>query len=399
MLGLLFGFLVLLRLLWVFFRKGFISYEFLFLASVFVYLILIPELSGGMDAITGATARASWFFYISLFIYCLFYLLGLRLVVPKRYLNFYGNQEAEFPSVRRNKSQGAAYRVTLFFGILLCAYSLISRNIFNGGSFLFTIIGFDLLLVAYFLERNRRRNAVNFTFFCFLLAVFLFAGFRYRLFILAAVEAAVYLKRDGRVVYKGFILAFLFVFSLFMAGVGQVRSYGNISNYSRLFSLDLNPVGLIVASGEQTVSFATISVVERVEELKLAGLEPFSVLLTYFIPRVIYPEKIPANYLTAYFEVSYELRGTGAAMHDLAQAILMFGFYGLPAAALLLGSFIGFFYRFAAKRSPNFYFSTGVLVLFAFLIPTRGYLAQQVTWALTFLGPLILASFLRRVRF
>ena len=168
-----------------------------------------------------------------------------------------------------------------------------------------------------------------------------------------------------------------------LSAFAQFRTYGQL-NLSGLLDLEFRPIEYLTQSGEQTVSISTIAVIEQLQSIDLVGLQPFVVSATHFIPSAIWPDKPRVTYLDAYFDVTDGLSNTGTAMHDLAQAGLMFGIYGIPLAAFLLGLLCGTLLRWGLRNSPTPQFAVACIVLFAVFIPTRGYLPQQITWALSF---------------
>lgn len=372
-------------LVWFLKRHGIISYGFLFTTSLILYLLLIPFVIDGYDEVTGANATARDSFYTASLLYLIFYLLGVRMFTPfKCTYQAFHNREYTI-----SLAQKIIRILFLILSLLFISYSILTRNIFAGDDFLFTILGFDFLLIYYLLTRNKRNTKQNSLFFFSLILLFLYAGFRYRIAILVFAELLPLLIGNRSTSRK--ILAFtLGLFVVMILGVfAQFRTYGSL-DVSSIQSANLSPLLSLTQSGEQTVSLSTMAVVDNIQSIPKIGMEPFTVTLTHFIPSAIWPDKPRANYLEAYFDVSEELRNTGTAMHDLAQATLMFGINGLPFTAFAFGMISGFLFRSAVHRSPNNQFTVACLILFAVLIPTRGYLAQQITWALTFVVPAIL---------
>ena len=139
--------------------------------------------------------------------------------------------------------------------------------------------------------------------------------------------------------------------------------------------------------------------IENNDYLPKIGFEPIVLVATQFIPSAIFPDKPRASYLGFYNRVTKGLRSTGTAMHDVGQATLMFGIGGLPFSSFLFGYIIGFFLNSMLKRSESLQYMVAALVLFGISIPTRGYFAQQITWALTFLMPVVLIHFSGRLVF
>lgn len=370
---------------WFYKRDGIISYGFLFTASLILYLLLIPFIIDGYDEVTGATATARDTFYMAALLYLIFYLFGVRIFTP-----FKCTYRASY---NKKDTVNAVQKITrisfLILSILFVSYSVITRNVFVGDDFLFTILGFDFLLIYYLITRNNRTKKQNSLFFLVLMLLLVYAGFRYRIAILVFAELLPLLM-GHRSASRKIIVFSLGVFIVLILGVfAQFRTYGSL-DLASIEGANFSPLLALAQSGEQTVSLSTMAVVDNIESIPKIGMEPFTVTLTHFIPSAVWADKPRANYLEAYFDVNEELRNTGTAMHDLAQAALMFGIYGLPFTAFAFGMISGFLFRSAVHRSPNHQFTVACLILFAVLIPTRGYLAQQITWALTFVVPAIL---------
>ncbi|MER8500408.1 hypothetical protein [Mesorhizobium sp. M0204] len=391
------GITIFLAVAWMtyaFCRYGAASFPFLYTASCLFYLVLLPLIVGEVDLITGTYARPTGVYYSSVIVFCMFYMFGFRITAPLAFTRL----PIQHPPPRLRELAGRIVIWALYVvsGALI-SYSILSRNIFKAdGSFLFTIVGFDILLVCYLVGRKDRGASANIALFLVQTLLFLYAGFRYRLAILFLAELMNLQGRGFRPFRAAVAVGVASVLGLGLGALGQVRSYGSFSVLD-LGNLGFAPLEFLKRSGEQTVAFATINVVEGVDRLQLVGLEPVLVLVTQFIPAAIYPDKPRTTYLGSYLIVTEGLQGTGAAFHDLGQAVLMYGLYGLPFSAALLGGIAGVFFQNTLKRSPNAYYSCAAVVLYAVLIPTRGYLAQQITWALTFLVPLLALDLSRQV--
>lgn len=368
------------------------SFGFLFAASTCMYLWIIPFAIDGYDTVTGASALAGEDFYLAFLLYVLFYLLGVRIMTPFSIIivqNSQVNLKRTGPSL--------VYRYAfLFISSVFTLYSLWSGNIFGSGGLLFTILGFDFLLVYYLATRNERSSVKNFIFFTGLLLLFLFAGFRYRIAILILAEALTFYSIRASALRSIVSVTVTFLMIFLLSAFGQFRTYGEF-NLSGFFEVEFQPIKYLTQSGEQTVSISTISVIEHLETIELVGVQPFVVTFTHFIPSAIWPDKPRVTYLDAYFDVTDGLSNTGTAMHDLAQAGLMFGIAGMPLAAFLLGLLCGTLLRWGLQNSPTPQFAVACIVLFAVFIPTRGYLPQQVTWALSFALPVILWQLSNRI--
>ena len=198
-------------LLFFFTRYGVSSYPFLFLATSTLYLLIIPFSLDGYDIITGASALAGNTFYLAVLIYTIFYLIGIRLSGPFIVLK------------KENKIKYSyTFTSTLFknllfiFSSLFILYSINTRNVFLGTDYLFTILGFDLLLVHYFLTRNDRNNILNFIYAFIIICIFLYAGFRYRIALLVLSELIIFISLESSRMKKSIWLGIIFLFIVFL---------------------------------------------------------------------------------------------------------------------------------------------------------------------------------------
>ncbi|WP_223477181.1 hypothetical protein [Oricola indica] len=371
------------------YRYGLFSYPTFFISQITLYLVLMPWALEGVDEISGAHSSVTWRFPIAVLLYTVFYLMGMRASAPLAFRRdtFFKSRfrrlEVERPGSR------VAYVGLIVIAAGMIAYSLLSRNIFTSGPFLLTIIGFDLALALYLFGRSRRPSWLNAMWFVGLLILFVYAGFRYRIMILFFAEVMPFAVGRSKIFSRLALIVGTFLLAIILGAFGQIRSYGSFSNID-LLDAELDLRTAFLASGEQTVTISTIAVVEHHDILEKVGFEPIILVATQFIPSSIFPSKPRATYLGAYNKVTTGLRNTGTAMHDVGQATLMFGIVGLPFSALLLGFILGYLLNATLKRSPNINYTIAVVVLFAVSLPTRGYFAQQVTWALTFLLPLVI---------
>lgn len=384
---------MLIALLIVYRQAGTASYLLYFLIGSCFYLLVIPSVVGTYDPIYGMTGFPKERYYGSVLVYCFFYSTGVYLTGRRALRDSAFELRKPALSNLKNTKYKIAYWSFFFVSAGLCAYSIASRNVFQiGGDFLFTILGFDFLLVCYLIDRPNRSSIVNLIFFSILALLFFYAGFRYRVALLVLTEVVVYISGRGSLLLKAGLLVGSMLMVFLLAAIGQVRSYGSFDTISRIAQVEFDLGGLISASGEQTLYFATVNVIEKLDDLDTVGFRPITVLFTHFIPSAVYPDKPRAEYLGAYLKVSEGLEGTGAAMHDVAQATLMFGHWGLPIAALMLGAIAGYILRFGLRLSPNRYYACCIILLFAIFVPSRGYLAQQVTWGLSFTLPIYLLN-------
>lgn len=393
---------VLIVIAWAFsyLRYGVGSFPFIFLAGIWFYLLFLPYATGSSDIRYGMTAFAGATYYLSVPVYTLFYAWAVKLVAPAAFRRGLISSSKRVHAIPRSWNWKAANTAFFFLSLLLCLFSIATRNVFvRDGDLLFTILGFDFILVWYLIGRTQRGPTANFILFIGLTLLFLYAGFRYRIAILFIAEIMVYISGRGSLIAKGLLVVGSVAAIFVLAAVGQVRTYGSFETLALLSTVEFDPMLLFALSGEQTVYFATVNIIENLDELETIGLMPIEILPAHFIPSAIWPDKPRATYIGLYLDVSEGLENSGAAMHDIAQATLMFGHLGLPIAALLLGFITGLFLRLGLKRSTNRYYTCALLVLCAFFVPSRGYLAQQVTWMLFFISPILLLHVAQRVTF
>lgn len=381
-------------------RYGAGSFLFMYLVGTWFYLLLLPFAVGSVDVRHGTTAFATSTYYFSVIVYTLFFAAAIRVVAPAAFRPGLMSVAARGRPIPPGWKWNVSYSAFLVISLGLCLYSLATRNVFGrDGDFLFTILGFDFLLVCYFIGRKRRGPVANWFFFFALALLFLYAGFRYRIAILLMAEIMVYISTRGSLFVKAALIALSALLILLLAVFGQVRNYGTFDSIEQITSGNFQLSRVLAMSGEQTVYFATVNIIEKLEEVETIGLRPILLLPAHFIPSAIWPNKPRAGYLGTYLELTEGMGNSGAAMHDIAQATLMFGHLGLPFSAFLLGMFNGLMLRIGLSWSPNRYYTCALLFLFAVIVPSRGYLAQQVTWMLFFILPLLLIDLARRFSF
>lgn len=369
---------------------GLSSHVFLFNASCFLYLICMPfSVASGELKFIAPEPNEKYIYAV--IIYIAFYSLGVQCaeswvkVGPK--------------FVRVAQFEGRGWHPILFIvAASLAMFSVATRNVFESeGQLLFSILGFDLLLVHYTLVRGRLGASQGAVYFIALTILFLYAGFRYRIAVLFLAELIYFVKASRSPVRNVSAIATGLGLAVLLNLYAQVRTYGAF-DFNAFSEIDVNPIDLIAQGGEATVSIATTAVVNNIENIDAIYLEPYRILLTHFVPAVLYPSKPRALYLEAYFSVVPELSGTGTAMHDLAQTILMLGLGGLPLMAFVGGFLFSALRVVAVAIVPSARYAIAATVLFAVFVPTRGYLAQQITWALTFIVPVLAGVLIRTLR-
>lgn len=372
------------RYLWIY-----ITYGIFFVCGLLLYLIL-PAF--GFDDKSGLV----YFDFPDLdyFYLVLSYFSGYQIGFLFSYI-FYllGKSPMDWASLPRRGS-GSYITVLYFTAFIFVLYSLISRNIFSGvGGSTFTIIGFDLLLALYYINRSSRPLKLNLFYFFGLSLLFLYAGFRYRLFLLIGVECIVYIFYIRSIIKRALVIGLGFLFTSAMLSYGEFRKYGSFEGFDFYAILNLKIINAFFVSGEQTVYYATRSIIQYEEYLNIVYFEPLVVALTHFIPSFLYSDKPRVTYLGYYQLFTPELTNTGAAMHDIAQSLLMFGSSYVILSSMILGSLAGFFFAITVYRSPSKYYILLLCILYGFFTQSRGYFIQQLTWWIVFLLPVLYFSF------
>lgn len=370
---------------------GLFSYGMVFTLSAIFYLLLFPlnseEILGLVSYYGSEPTSVYWF---STVFYYGFYLLGVSIFFPLTLsgLRKYCSYDSKF------EFKSTSCICLLFIAFLLVVYSVGTRNVFKGEGLLFTIIGFDLLLICFLSSLYKLKFRVSIVLLSVLIVLFTYAGFRYRLAILVFGIFAVFWFRSywtGKLISL-FILAFV---PIFLALFGQVRRYGSFG-FGDLLSSKFDLISILAYSGEFTVSLSTVSLIENVDRLRFVYLEPILVSLTHFIPSSIWADKPRVSYLGSFLNHTFGLDDSGVAIHDLGQVTQMFGLFGIPFVAFAFGMFFGFVLSKTVSRVySNSYYVFSLIFVFAFLIPSRGYFVQQLTWAFVFSLP---AFFLYRRR-
>lgn len=272
--------------------------------------------------------------------------------------------------------------------LIMVGYSLITRNIFEVSAGLFTIVGFDMALAAYLLGFENRKRKANILLFVILFILFLYSGFRYRI-VLLLIPLVLFF---GGGVKKRLYLKLMLVFLM----TALLMAYGGIRKYGEFVSLENLEFGsildLVRTSGELTATVATLSVVMNIEKISLIGMQPITILSEHFIPSFIIGVKDRSEVLGIYLKVTDDLNGTSAALHDVAQSVVMFGKGLIFFSTYILWVLFFFLTKSLFLDEKRKYFAIAVLCLVAFFIPSRGYSPQQITWILSFLIPWVLVS-------
>jgi hypothetical protein len=225
--------------------------------------------------------------------------------------------------------------------------------------------------------------------------VILTTGFRFRIIILAsAVVISYMLVRRIRIrvsyVALGSCLALIVV-----NAIGYSRTYGRGIDLSRLDGLTW--VDLLHAfGGEIGPVFALAHIVESPPP-DLIYFEPWTVGIARLVPSFLWPDKPYPSYLIDYVSGFGEIyqRTAGVAAPQHAEALLQFGWFGLPVLAFL-------YFAFACKVVERLQWlgleariagCAMAPAVFGFYMQQRGYFFQFLCEFLFMFGPLFLVHF------
>jgi hypothetical protein len=225
--------------------------------------------------------------------------------------------------------------------------------------------------------------------------VILTTGFRFRIIILAsAVVISYMLVRRIRIrvsyVALGSCLALIVV-----NAIGYSRTYGRGIDLSRLDGLTW--VDLLHAfGGEIGPVFALAHIVESPPP-DLIYFEPWTVGIARLVPSFLWSDKPYPSYLIDYVSGFGEIyqRTAGVAAPQHAEALLQFGWFGLPVLAFL-------YFAFACKVVERLQWlgleariagCAMAPAVFGFYMQQRGYFFQFLCEFLFMFGPLFLVHF------
>jgi len=225
--------------------------------------------------------------------------------------------------------------------------------------------------------------------------VILTTGFRFRIVILASAVVMTYmLVRRIRIrvsyVALGSCLALIVV-----NAIGYSRTYGQGIDLSRLDGLTW--VDLLHAFGGEIGPVFALAHVVQSPPPDLIYFTPWTVGIARLVPSFLWPDKPYPDYLSDYvggFAEIYQ-RTAGVAAPQHAEALLQFGWFGLPLLAFLYFAFackvverlqwLGLEARIAGcAMAPAF---------FGFYMQQRGYFFQFLCEFLFMFGPLFLVHY------
>lgn len=252
----------------------------------------------------------------------------------------------------------------------------------------FAVPGVSLMFYACLMSKTSLlKKIVLVLVVCFVVALFLVAGSRYRLVYLLFSCATIYsVIKNYR---PNLIVVFSIVFSLifFFGIIGTTRNYHmglNLSqletnNNSELMGKGLNDTRIFYSTG------ALMNMVDK--EGLYVHTEPLYTALCMPIPRSIFKEKPNAEYLR---EANMKIFSTveyGIAFMNYGEAYYAFGWLGILLNGVFIGILSAWIYN-KFRLAPYSVMSLLYLALFnglIYVIISRGYFAQQVTTAFMYI--------------
>lgn len=213
-------------------------------------------------------------------------------------------------------------------------------------------------------------------------AIYTTMGFRYRLVLLLAPMALLWLLTSRRRPNVLLLLAVV-VGMIFAAGViGFTRNYGQGLNLSNLEGRSL--VEIFLNGFQDSVTFVTSGGVMAATPSSHAfyGLEPFKQALLFPIPKVLMPAKDTAAYLDQALDAIYPSRmfAHGAAYLNIAEYYMIAGWGSLIALYGLLGMAYRRLWLWLQQRKsePLALVTYTVSVCYLYMVVSRGYLPQVI---------------------
>ncbi len=209
--------------------------------------------------------------------------------------------------------------------------------------------------------------------------LFTTSGFRWRLVVLLApISLLWFLARQRRP--KALFLAFFASGLIFIGGyVGITRTYGLGLDVSRLEGESTSEI--FNAGFREASIFLTTGglIAQSPDRYPFVGLTPIKNVLTFFIPRQLWPQKGTNEYIS---RATYTLyggpRAGGSALLNIAEYYLMFGWPSLIAMSLLLGVTLRSLYEWFLLNRYDL--SAQVVYIcsacFLYVVISRGYLPQ-----------------------
>jgi hypothetical protein len=238
------------------------------------------------------------------------------------------------------------------------------------------------LLMAAAWMRTRRHTVALLLWLFTATAIYISLGFRYRLVLLAIPIVLLWFLARRRRPSLPLLAVFLVGFITLNGLIGLTRSYGR--------GLDLNAVegqgaaDLFDAGfGESAVFFTTSGVIQQApSRAPLIGPAPLIATVLFPIPRVLFPGKPDASYITAATSQLYggENYARGAAFLNFAEYYLIAGWPSLIALSALLGWLLRRLWNWFLIRQ-NEPFAQALYLLTAsylYVVISRGYLPQVV---------------------
>ncbi|MDZ4690006.1 O-antigen polysaccharide polymerase Wzy [Terricaulis sp.] len=247
------------------------------------------------------------------------------------------------------------------------------------------------------------RNKFNLTSLLILIAacaIFLQAGFRFRIAILLCASVTLYFvqqnKRPTLIAASLATIAGIYIVNL----IGQIRRYGQGLDLSRL---DTSAGQNVFASFGGELSIVTVT--ERLAENPpntLITFDPWLIAASRLVPSFIWPDKPEAHYLSLYpAALGVEgARGAGVAAPQQAEFLLQFGWLGVAPLSFLYFSVACGIYKALLRRGRDAAVVGACLIpaFFGYYMQTRGYFFQILIDGAFIIAPIFLIYSTKRAQ-
>jgi hypothetical protein len=386
---------------------GAMSLPCLTMLTSFIYFYLMPvvALAGGDNGFFGMYVTDLFWTHIAVLLYAVG--AGAAFVANQRKLNF--NPANFYPWDRDlNRriylglwglaalgvlTQSALGKLNLF-GVE--NYEVATENITQ---FAFVTQAYNMMLplaLIFFLRNNFKLSSL--LVFVFVMAVFLQAGFRFRIMILLAATVTAFALTRSIKLRTIYAIAGIIVALVLVNVIGAVRRYGQGIDLSNLSSKNLDVMSDF--GGE----FGTVYVLNYIADNPLPSpvtIEPWVVAFARLVPSFLWPEKPTADY-TQYFISgatvgSADMAGIAAPQH--VEMLLQFGWFGMVPLAFLYFSIAALLvYNLSCLgREARIAGCSMVPSYFGFYMQSRGYFFQIFADALFTFGPLFVMHIATRL--
>ncbi|MFO7628550.1 MAG: hypothetical protein R6W06_03340 [Prochlorococcaceae cyanobacterium] len=211
-------------------------------------------------------------------------------------------------------------------------------------------------------------------------AIYTSLGFRYRLVLLLAPMALLWLLTTRRRPNIPLMVALILLLILGSGAFAYTRTYGGGLNLESLEGKSL--IDIFLYGFQDSVIFVTSGGVMAAtpDHHPFFGLEPFIQTLLFPIPKLLMPDKDSAGYLYQALEAIYPSRiyAAGAAYLNFAEYYMIAGWWSLIAIYGILGVAYRRLWLWLQPRQsePLALVAYVVSVCYLFMVVSRGYLPQ-----------------------